>query len=456
MAAGVERGDAVARRDGQPPRGRGRDLRHGHDRRGRGPPVDLRPAARAGRHARAGRGVGGPDPDPAAVPALRRRRRGRCGPTSLPCAASWCWATTATTAGPASSTARRASPTTSSTQRIAGTSPDDPGLVIFSSGTTSAPKGMLHAHRAPRPADVGAGADLRAPRGHPHVDVAAPVLDGRLQHRGRGHPRGGRVLGRPGDLRARRGAGPHEQGAGHRAVLAAPPDGHPRRAPGLGRHRPVLAHLRVRQGRLRPAPERRRRPGAGSCPWATACRRPAAQIASHRVRRRPGGGPPVDRRAAPRRRGPRRRPRVAVGPSGVDEEGELTVAGPDADARLPRHGGRGLRRRRRLLPHRRRGPRRRGRRAALRRPAQRDDQDRRGQRVPGRARGRPAGLRAGEAEPHRRRPRPPARPDGDRLHRPQGRRRGHRGRRPGLPPRPRRRRTRSPSGSSSSPRARCP
>lgn len=33
--------------------------------------------------------------------------------------------------------------------RIASVHADDPGLVIFSSGTTSAPKGMLHGHRAP-------------------------------------------------------------------------------------------------------------------------------------------------------------------------------------------------------------------------------------------------------------------------------------------------------------------
>jgi acyl-CoA synthetase (AMP-forming)/AMP-acid ligase II len=33
--------------------------------------------------------------------------------------------------------------------RIASAEPDDPALVIFSSGTTSQPKGMLHAHRAP-------------------------------------------------------------------------------------------------------------------------------------------------------------------------------------------------------------------------------------------------------------------------------------------------------------------
>jgi acyl-CoA synthetase (AMP-forming)/AMP-acid ligase II len=34
-------------------------------------------------------------------------------------------------------------------ERIAGTGEDDPALVIFSSGTTNVPKGMLHCHRAP-------------------------------------------------------------------------------------------------------------------------------------------------------------------------------------------------------------------------------------------------------------------------------------------------------------------
>ena len=81
-------------------------------------------------------------------------------------------------------------------------------VVIFSSGTTSQPKGMLHSHRAADAAVLGAGADLRPPRADAHVVVAPDVLDRRAQHRDGLHPRRRRVLGDAGDLRARRGAAP--------------------------------------------------------------------------------------------------------------------------------------------------------------------------------------------------------------------------------------------------------
>ena len=62
------------------------------------------------------------------------------------------------------------------------TSPDDPALVIFSSGTTSEPKGMLHGHRSPTlqfwlQADIfGRHAGTRM------FSAAAAVLDRRAEH----------------------------------------------------------------------------------------------------------------------------------------------------------------------------------------------------------------------------------------------------------------------------------
>ena len=170
------------------------------------------------------------------------------------------------------------------------------------------------------------GPALRPPPRHPHVQCPAAVLDRGAQHGGRRHPRRGRLLGGPGDLRARRRPGADGPGAGDRAVHAAPPDRRTGRAPRLGDHRPVVAALRVRQGRRSPAiPGWRAIPG-GSCRSAGACPRRARSCAAHpsdtpRERAKVGHGALL----------PGARLRV-VDPEtgrllGVDEEGELCVAG---------------------------------------------------------------------------------------------------------------------------------
>ena len=88
--------------------------------------------------------------------------------------------------------------------RAAATTPDEPALVIFSSGTTSAPKGILHRHRSPSLQCWLQAARVRPASRHPHVQRPTAVLDRRVQHRRRGHAGRRRLLGGAGDLRPRR------------------------------------------------------------------------------------------------------------------------------------------------------------------------------------------------------------------------------------------------------------
>ena len=346
------------------------------------------------------------------APVRPRRRRGDGG-------RSWDELLPGTTS-PTSSAVLDAGPPRSRRRR--------PGLVIFSSGTTSRRRAWSTPAGAD-PAVLGPGPDLRRATATRDVGAAPDVLDGRAQLGDGRHPGCRRLLGHAGGLRPRRGPGAHGPGAGDRAVLAPPPDRGPRGAPRLGGHRPVLAAQRVtaspsspathrpgrhrleHPGRLRPVGDLRllhrhqsttprdqlRASMAGSSPATSSGRRP---------RHRRGLGPGQDGELAIRAR-----PCMRALPGAPPPSASTTTASsaPATSAATTTT-------------------------ATCTSPAgDRDDQDRRRQRVAGRDRGPAPGLPAGEAGPHHRRARRPPRPGRRRLHRAQGRRRRHRRRHPVVP-----------------------
>ena len=122
-------------------------------------PVDLRAAARAGVHGRARRDRASSSPRSACWPAASATTSTRSPPTVRASAASPSSAPTTWDDVP-----RPTGDGIRPLEPVAAVTPDDDAVVIFSSGTTSQPKGDAALAPGRHAAVLGAGADLRAAR----------------------------------------------------------------------------------------------------------------------------------------------------------------------------------------------------------------------------------------------------------------------------------------------------